>query len=299
MDRLECMKVFVKAVEVGSISSAAAELNLSSQLAGKQIRALEDGLGIKLLNRTTRRQSLTDSGQLFYERAKNILAEMDAAEALMAETRSEPRGRLRISAPITFGSRGLAPEIPEYLRQHPEVSVDLSLTNRTVDLVEEGFDVVFRTGDLPDSSLIARRLASYHLVLCAASSYIKLAEPLRTPSDLHKHECLVFAHTSLRTQWSFDGPEGRVTVPINGRFSTNSGEALRAAAVAGMGILLQPYELVADEIEAGRLVRLLPEYEPPARSLHAIYASDRQMTPKLRSFLDFAVQRFGDKRYEY
>lgn len=299
MDRLACMKVFVKAVEVGSISSAAAELNLSSQLAGKQIRALEDGLGIKLLNRTTRRQSLTDSGQLFYERAKNILAEMDAAEALMAETRSEPRGRLRISAPITFGSHGLAPEIPEYLRQHPEVSVDLSLTNRTVDLVEEGFDVVFRTGDLPDSSLIARRLASYRLVLCAAASYIKLAEPLRTPSDLLKHECLVFSHTSLRTQWSFDGPEGRVTVPINGRFSTNSGEALRAAAVAGMGILLQPYELVADEIEAGRLVRLLPEYEPPARSLHALYASDRQMTPKLRSFLDFAVQRFGDKRFEF
>jgi DNA-binding transcriptional LysR family regulator len=181
MDRLACMKVFVKAVEAGSISSAAAELNLSSQLAGKQIRALEDGLGIKLLTRTTRRQSLTDSGQLFYERAKNILAEMEAAEALMAETRSEPRGRLRISAPITFGSHGLAPEIPEYLRQHPEVSIDLSLTNRTVDLVEEGFDVVFRTGDLPDSSLIARRLASYRLALCAAASYIKLAEPLRAP----------------------------------------------------------------------------------------------------------------------
>ncbi|HFT7360194.1 TPA: LysR substrate-binding domain-containing protein [Pseudomonas aeruginosa] len=291
------MKVFVKAVEAGSISSAAAELNLSSQLAGKQIRALEDGLGIKLLTRTTRRQSLTDSGQLFYERARNILAEMEAAEALMAETRSEPRGRLRISAPITFGSHGLAPEIPEYLRQHPEVSIDLSLTNSTVDLVEEGFDVVFRTGDLPDSSLIARRLASYRLALCAAASYIKLAEPLRAPLDLLKHECLVFSHTSLRTQWSFDGPEGRVTVPINGRFSTNSGEALRAAAVAGMGILLQPYELVADEIEAGRLIRLLPEYEPAARSLHVLYASDRRMTPKLRSFLDFAVQKFSDKRF--
>lgn len=297
MDRLACMKVFVKAVEAGSISSAAAELNLSSQLAGKQIRALEDGLGIKLLTRTTRRQSLTDSGQLFYERARNILAEMEAAEALMAETRSEPRGRLRISAPITFGSHGLAPEIPEYLRQHPEVSIDLSLTNSTVDLVEEGFDVVFRTGDLPDSSLIARRLASYRLALCAAASYIKLAEPLRAPLDLLKHECLVFSHTSLRTQWSFDGPEGRVTVPINGRFSTNSGEALRAAAVAGMGILLQPYELVADEIEAGRLIRLLPEYEPAARSLHVLYASDRRMTPKLRSFLDFAVQKFSDKRF--
>ncbi|MFP4592354.1 LysR family transcriptional regulator [uncultured Ralstonia sp.] len=295
MDRLACMKVFVRAAELGSISSAATELNLSSQLAGKHIRMLEDGLGIKLLNRTTRRQSLTDSGRLFYERAKNILAEMEAAEALMAETRSEPRGRLRISAPITFGSHGLAPELPEYLRQHPEVSVDLSLTNRTVDLVEEGFDVVFRTGDLPDSSLIARRLAPLRLVLCAAPSYIESADQLRTPQDLPEHECLVFSHTSLRTQWSFDGPGGRVSVPINGRFSTNTGEALRAAAVAGMGILLQPYELVTYEIEAGRLIRLLPEYEPPARALHALYASDRQMTPKLRSFLDFAVQRFGEK----
>lgn len=296
MDRLACMKVFVRAVESGSISSAANEMNMSPQLAGKQIRALEEGLGIKLLSRTTRRQSLTDSGQLFYERAKSILAEMEAAEALMAETRSEPRGRLRISAPITFGSHGLAPEIPEYLRQHPEVSVDLNLSNRTVDLVEEGFDVVFRTGDLPDSSLIARRLGWYRLVLCAAPRYIRSAEKIRSPEDLAKHECLVFSHTALRTQWTFDGPDGRVSVPIKGRFSTNSGEALRSTAVAGMGILLQPYELVADEIAAGRLVRLLPEYEPPARALHALYASDRQMTPKLRSFLEFAVQRFGERR---
>ncbi|MBN3780560.1 LysR family transcriptional regulator [Burkholderia sp. Ac-20345] len=296
MDRLACMKVFVRAVEAGSISSAANEMNMSPQLAGKQIRALEEGLGIKLLSRTTRRQSLTDSGQLFYERAKSILAEMEAAEALMAETRSEPRGRLRISAPITFGSHGLAPEIPEYLRQHPEVSVDLNLSNRTVDLVEEGFDVVFRTGDLPDSSLIARRLGWYRLVLCAAPDYIRSAEKIRSPDDLAKHECLVFSHTALRTQWTFDGPDGRVSVPIKGRFSTNSGEALRSTAVAGMGILLQPYELVADEIAAGRLVRLLPEYEPPARALHALYASDRQMTPKLRSFLEFAVQRFGERR---
>ncbi|EKE75506.1 LysR family transcriptional regulator [Gallaecimonas xiamenensis] len=293
MDKFACMKVFVKAVETGSISSAANELDISSQSAGQQIRALEDGLGIKLLNRTTRRQSLTDSGQLFYERAKNILAEMEAAEALMAEARAEPRGRLRISAPITFGSRGLAPVIPDYLRQHPEVSIDLSLTNRTVDLVEEGFDVVFRTGELPDSSLIARRLSSYRLVLCAASSYIEHAEPIRTPMDLAVHECLIFSHTNLRTQWSFVGPEGLVTVPISGRFSTNSGEALRSAAVAGMGILLQPYELISDEIKTGHLIRLLPDYEPPPRTLHALYASDRQMPPKLRSFLDFALREFN------
>lgn len=295
MDRLASMQVFVKAVELGSISAAAAELDLSSQLAGKQVRALEQGLGIKLLNRTTRRQSLTDAGRTFYERAKNILAEMEAAEALIAETRSTPRGRLRISAPITFGSHALAPEIPQYLRQHPEVTLDLSLTNRTVDLIDEGFDVVFRTGDLPDSGLMARPLAPHRLVLCAAPAYLRLAAKLRRPEDLQGHECLVFQLTSLRTQWSFDGPQGRVSVPITGRFSTDSGEALRAAAVAGMGVLLQPQELVAEEIQAGRLVRLLPAYEPVARPLHALYAPDRRMTPKLRSFLDFAVERFGPR----
>lgn len=289
------MQVFVKAVELGSISAAAAELDLSSQLAGKQVRALEQGLGIKLLNRTTRRQSLTDAGRTFYERAKNILAEMEAAEALIAETRSTPRGRLRISAPITFGSHALAPEIPKYLRQHPEVTLDLSLTNRTVDLIDEGFDVVFRTGELPDSGLMARPLAPHRLVLCAAPSYLRSAAKLRRPEDLQGHECLVFQLTSLRTQWSFDGPQGRVSIPITGRFSTDSGEALRAAAVAGMGVLLQPQELVAEEIQAGRLVRLLPAYEPVARPLHALYAPDRRMTPKLRSFLDFAVERFGPK----
>ena len=295
MDKLACMQVFVKAVELGSLSAAADELNMSSQLAGKQLRALEHGLGIKLLNRTTRRQSLTDGGRLFYERAKNILAEMEAAEALIAEAQAIPRGRLRISAPITFGSRALAPVLPEYLKRHPEVSADLSLTNRTVDLVDEGFDVVFRTGELPDSSLLARRLAPYRLVLCAAPDYLKSAAKLRSPEDLNQHECLVFSHTSLRTQWDFEGPQGRVSVLISGKFSTDSSEALRAAAIAGQGIVLQPLELLNEDVEAGRLVRLLPNYEPAARSLHVLYAPDRRMTPKLRSFLDFAVQKFGSR----
>ncbi|WP_284332581.1 LysR family transcriptional regulator [Dyella flagellata] len=290
------MQIFVRAVELGSISAAANELNLSSQLAGKHVRALEQGLGIKLLNRTTRRQSLTDVGRVFYERAKNVLAEMEAAEALIAETRAIPRGQLRISAPITFGSRALAPEIADYMKQYPEVSVDLCLTNRTVDLVDEGFDVAFRTGELPDSGLLARRLAPLRLVLCASPSYLKSAKKLREPKDLAGHECLVFSHTSLRTKWSFDGPLGRVSVPITGRFSTDSGEALRAAALAGAGILLQPHALVSEEIESGRLVRLLQKYEPAARPLHLLYAPDRRMTPKLRTFLDFAVQRFGEAK---
>lgn len=293
MDRLYAMQVFTRAVELGSFSAAATELDISPQFAGKQIQALETALGIKLLNRTTRRQSLTESGQLFYERAKNILAEMEAAEALMAESRATPRGKLRISAPITFGSHALAPLLPCYLKEHPEVVIDLSLSNRTVDLLDEGFDVVFRTGQLPDSGLQARALAPLQLVLCASPAYIQRSPPLTRPEDLKQHECLIFAHTSMRTEWQFEGPEGRISVAIAGRFSTDSGEALRAAAIAGQGILLQPSALVADDVAAGRLQRLLPDHASPARELHMLFAPDRRMTPKLRSFLDFALENFG------
>ncbi|WP_282272908.1 LysR family transcriptional regulator [Stenotrophomonas sp. PS02298] len=293
MDRLHAMQVFTRAVELGSFSAAAVELDISPQFAGKQIQALETGLGIKLLNRTTRRQSLTESGQLFYERAKNILAEMEAAEALMAESRATPRGKLRISAPITFGSHALAPLLPRYLQEHPEVSIDLSLSNRTVDLLDEGFDVVFRTGQLPDSGLQARVLAPLQLVLCASPAYIQRSPPLAQPQDLKQHECLVFSHTSMRTEWQFEGAEGRVSIAIRGRFSTDSGEALRAAAIAGHGILLQPNALVADDLAAGRLQPLLPDHVSPARELHMLFAPDRRMTPKLRSFLDFAQENLG------
>ncbi|WP_296248412.1 LysR family transcriptional regulator [uncultured Stenotrophomonas sp.] len=293
MDRLHAMQVFTRAVELGSFSAAAVELDISPQFAGKQIQVLETGLGIKLLNRTTRRQSLTESGQLFYERAKNILAEMEAAEALMAESRATPRGKLRISAPITFGSHALAPLLPRYLQEHPEVTIDLSLSNRTVDLLDEGFDVVFRTGQLPDSGLQARVLAPLQLVLCASPAYIQRSPPLARPQDLTQHECLVFSHTSMRTEWQFEGAEGRVSIAIRGRFSTDSGEALRAAAIAGHGILLQPNALVADDLAAGRLQLLLPDHASPARELHMLFAPDRRMTPKLRSFLDFAQENLG------
>lgn len=293
MDRFACMTVFVKSVEQGSISRAANELNLSPQLAGKQLRLLEASLGVKLLNRTTRRQSLTDSGRAFYDRAKNILEELAEAETLLARTRSTPRGRLRISAPITFGSHALAPELPEYAKGHPEVTLDLSLTNRTVDLVEEGFDVAFRTGDLADSALQSRRLRPLRLVLCAAPDYLRTAGTPSTPEELRDHECLLFSHTSMRKEWLFDGPQGTMQIAIKGRFSTDSGEALRAAAVAGMGLILQPEELVREDIKGGRLVPLLSNFRSPDRQLHMLYPPDRQMTPRLRSFLDFAVRKFG------
>lgn len=294
MDRLTSMSIFVKAVELGSFSAAADSLRMSPQLVGKHIRALEQQLGVRLLNRTTRRQSLTDIGRTFYERARIILAEVEAAESLVAEIRAAPRGRLKINAPFTFGIHALAPKLQDYMRRYPDVAIDLTLANRTVDVVEEGYDAVFRIGELSDSGLIARTLAPYRLVLCAAPSYLASHAPICKPMDLQQHECLGFLHTALRTHWTFDGAEGRVSVPVSGRFMADNGEALLPAAMAGLGVLLQPLELVKPALESGSLVAVLPEYSIPTRPMHLLYAPDRRVTPKLRSFIDFVMEHFGN-----
>jgi len=293
MDRLEQMAVFVKAVELGSFSAAAEELQLSSQLVGKQVKMLEQHLGLSLLNRTTRRQSLTDFGRAFYQRAKLILADMEAAENLAAEARGTPSGRLRINAPVTFGMRILSPRLLEYMVRYPQVSVDLTLANELVDLVNDGYDVVFRIGELADSRLKAVALAPYQLLLCAAPAYLARRPAIRTPEDLSQHECLGFAFSDGRSSWTFDGPDGRIEVPITSRLTINQGDPLLAAAIAGLGVVLQPRELVGEALRNGTLVHLLPQYSVPASPMHILYAPDRRLTPKLRSFLDFASDAFG------
>jgi DNA-binding transcriptional LysR family regulator len=266
---------------------------MSSQMVGKYVQGLEGRLGVRLLTRTTRRQSLTDFGRLFYDRARIILAEVDAAESLAAETRAVPTGRLRINAPVSFGMKTLSPRIPIFLKEHPKVSLELTLSNRAVDLVDEGFDAVFRVGVLSDSGLIARPLAPYRLVVCASPQYLEEHGAPTTPADLANHECLGFAYTELRTQWTFDGPNGREVVPVSSRLMVDHGEPLLCAALEGLGVMLQPLELVRDALADGRLVEILPGYEAPSRPLHIVYAPDRRVTPKLRSFLDFAVAQFG------
>lgn len=293
MDRLTSMAIYVKAVELGSFAATAEAMNLSSQLVGKHIASLESHLGVRLISRTTRQHSLTEAGLHFYERAKIILAEVEIAESFAEEARAVPRGRLKINAPVTFGINALAPVLPLFLEQHPEISIEMTLTNRKVDLVDEGYDAVFRVGVLADSGLKAKALAPYRLLLCAAPDYLAKSRPLHQPEDLLDHECLIFTHTSLRTQWEFDGPTGTVSLPVSGRLQVNSGEALISAALAGFGIAMQPQELVMPHIEAGRLVHLLPEYSIPSRPLHILYAPDRRLTPKLRSFLDFSARHFG------
>jgi DNA-binding transcriptional LysR family regulator len=292
MDRLESFAIFVKAVDLGSFSAAAQSLNLSPQLVGRQVQRLEDRLGVQLLQRTTRRQVLTDFGREFYDRARQILAEVEAAETLAEQTRAAPRGKLRINAPVSFGIAALTPRLPAYLAAYPQVTVELSLTNRRVDPYEEGFDAVFRVGHLADSALRAVPLAAYRLTACASPAYLERHPPIQHPLDLMAQDCLCFTHTELRDTWTFQKGDLRQEVPVQGRFAVDHGEALRLAALAGLGVILQPDELVRPEIAAGRLVQILPDWQVPTRPLHLLYLPDRRLTPKLRSFLDFAKAAF-------
>jgi len=294
MDRLTSMAVFAKAVEAGSFAAAAEALGLSAPMVGKHIRFLEDRLGAQLLARTTRRQSLTEFGRAFYERCRIVLAEAEAAEALAEDLRAAPRGRLRINAPVTFGADELVPMVARYLRANPEVSIEVTLSDRIVDLVEEGYEAVIRVALLPDSSLVARRLRPYRLVVCAAPAYLAERGVPARPEDLENHECIGFAHWAPRGEWEFRDAEGATSrVQVGGRVSINSGQALRRAALEGLGIILQPEGLLRDDLAAGRLVRVLPGYTPPSRPMHILFAPDRRPTPKLRSFIDAVVEEFG------
>ncbi len=296
MDKLLSMTVFVKTVELGSLTAAGEAMNMSSQLVGKHLRSLEQYLGVKLLHRTTRRQHLTDFGATYYAQAQNILLEVAAAEDLAAETRAIPRGKLRINAPVTFGVNALAPALIDYMKRYPAVTVELTVANRMVDVIEEGFDAVFRIGQLTDSSLIARKLAPYRLALCAAPGYLQSHDPIKKPEDLSTHECMGFLPTQLRSQWTFNGQQGLISVPVKGQFTSDSGEAMMAAARAGIGLIVQPLELVQSDLESGILVALLPEYPIPSVPMHLLYPPDRRMTPKLRSFIDFTLATFSSSQ---
>jgi DNA-binding transcriptional LysR family regulator len=293
MDRLTLMATFVKAVELGSFSAVADELNLSPQMVGKQVKMLEQHLGVSLLNRTTRKQSLTDFGRTFYQRAKLILADMDAAEEMAAVTRGVPSGRLRINAPVTFGVSSLSPKLLEYMVRYPQVSVDLTLSNELVDLVDGGYDAVFRIGELADCGLKALSLMPYQMVLCAAPSYLARRPPITTPWDLQEHECLAFAYSDGRSHLRFEGPEGCIDVPIKSRLTINQGDPLLSGAVAGLGVVMLPLELVKDSLRSGTLVSLLPQYKVPVSPMNLLYAPDPRLTPKLRSFIDFVRVAFG------
>jgi DNA-binding transcriptional LysR family regulator len=292
MDLLESMKVYVLAVEKGSLSAAATASGISATMAGNHLRVLEQRLGMRLLNRTTRRQYLTAFGDDYYQRCKEILRLVAETDAQAQNLQLAPAGRLRVTAPVTFGAEALMPALAGYLERHPQVDVDVVLSDRVVDLVEEGCEAAIRIGYLPDSALIARPLRPYELMICASPGYLARRGTPARPEELGGHECLSFSTAAL-AHWRLTGEDGDLCVPVAGRVQVNNGQALRVAAVHGMGIVLQPSILLAEDVKAGRLVRLFPEHALPSRPMNLVYLQDRYRSPKLRSFVDFMAERFG------
>jgi DNA-binding transcriptional LysR family regulator len=295
LDRITGMQVFARVAGLGSLSAAARALGISQTMATKHLAAIEDRLGVKLLHRTTRRMTLTEAGRHYLEAAERIIAELEEAEAAASADRLEARGTLRVNVPVSFGIREIAPLLPEFARSHPLVTVDLGLNDRVVDLIEEGWDMGVRIGQLANSTMVARKLAPCRTALCAAPSYLTEKGTPRRVSDLKDHNCL--GYTLSRTlgsdRWSF-GIDGTVTVAVSGNLQANNGDVLVAAAVAGQGVIYQPTFLVSREIRAGRLVSLAldhPAIEVPG--VYAVYPADRRPPAKVRAFIDFLAQRFG------
>nr|WP_222858401.1 LysR family transcriptional regulator [Paraburkholderia phenoliruptrix] len=287
------MEIFVAVVEAGSLTAAAERFEISSAMVGKHIRSLESRLGTRLLTRTTRRQSLTEIGRQYYEQCRRILADVKDAESLAEAMAAAPRGVLKVTVPLTYGVEVFSPAMIDYLSAWPEVTLELDLSNRITDLVEEGFDAAVRIGHLADSSFVARPLKPYRMRACASPAYLARAGIPRTPADLVHHECLGFLHWGREGIWRLGG-EGAAQSPLRaGRFRANNGQALKVAALRGFGLVLQPEALLAREIESGELVPVLEDHLPQGAPVHLVYPRDRRATPKLTSFIDFVMERFG------
>ncbi|MFM0153940.1 LysR family transcriptional regulator [Paraburkholderia sediminicola] len=296
MDRLASMTTFVKAVDLGSFAAAASALTMSPQMVAKHVSYLEARLGARLLNRTTRRQSLTEIGKTYYERCKLVLAEAEWADAAGDNATGTPRGRLRVNAPVSFGTHTLMPLVTRYLRQYPEVEMELILTDRYVDLVEEGFEAVFRIGRLADSSLTARALRPFRVVACASPAYLNQRGSPRDPTDLKAHECLGYADTwASSVDWRFLRDGRKIDVRVRSQLQVNNAAALLSGALEGFGIAFIAEDLARASIASGELVRILPDFDTPSRPMHLLFHADRRQTTKLRSFVDVVMRELGSE----
>jgi DNA-binding transcriptional LysR family regulator len=290
MDRLGDLDIFSRVAVTGSMSQAARDLGMSPPVISKRIKRLEERLGTRLLQRTTRQIALTDAGRGFHERVLAILASVEEAENWVAQRAMLARGPLRISAPTTFGRLHVAPHLVRFMARYPEIALDLSLSDSFVDVVGDGFDVAIRIADLADTSLVARRLAPNHRVLCATPDYLEKHGTPASLADLARHRLLV--HNA--DHWRLEGPEGAVTVPVTSAIATNSSEVIREAVIAGLGIALRSTWDVGPELRANRLTIVLPRYRASHRvGIYAVYPSRRHLPQRTRVFIDFLLELYG------
>ncbi len=297
MDRLSGMETFVRVVEAGSFIAAADRLGISAAMVSRYVQNLEERLGTRLLNRTTRRIGLTEAGAAYFERCQQVLRDIEEMDLSVAREVQQPRGVLRVNAPVVFGTRHLSRFLAEYEQRFPKVAIDLSLTDRFVDLVEEGADVAVRIGTLTESSLVARRLCPIRLVLCASPDYLEQHGTPRTPEDLAKHNCLGYSYTRGGAEWELIGPDGPIIVPIRGSLRANHGETLCQAAIDGLGLALQPTFLAGEALAKGLLQPVLLGYQPREISAYAIFLSRKFLSAKVRTFVDFLAEKFGPEPY--
>ncbi|HEY2338341.1 MAG TPA: LysR family transcriptional regulator [Burkholderiales bacterium] len=294
MDRFEAMRVFSQVVEQGGFSKAAEQLGLSATATSRHIAELEAHLQTRLLNRTTRRVSLTESGRAFYERCVQVLADLEEAEQEASRAAVVPRGTIKLTAPVNFGVRHLASAIADFLAEHGEVRFDVSLSDRIVDLVEEGFDLGIRVGTAGAEHLVARKLGETRVVPCASPEYLARRGAPQNPEDLQRHDCFTYEYVTPKNVWRFRDPAGgERAVRVGGRLHSNNGDLLAEAAVRGAGIVLEPAFIVGPEVRAGRLVPLLQDYVPAPAPIYAVYPSRKHLSAKVRRFVDFLVERFS------
>jgi len=294
MDLIAAFQVFVRVSESGSFSAVAREMGLSQPAISRQIAALEDHFGERLLHRTTRSLTLTDDGRDLLIHATRVLEALAEAETAVGRRRGTVAGMVRLSVPVIFGRLYLLPRIGKLLEAHPALEVDILFNDGVVDLVAEGIDMAVRAGMIADSSLIARRLGTVARHVMASTAYLKRRGTPSSPADLLEHDCLMFTQGATPTHWTFEGPEGKISIPIRGRFRSDSGEGVREAVVSGYGIGLLPSWYFRDEIDQGSVKILLKDWQVPGVPVHLIYPSRRHLSPRTRAVMDFLTREFSD-----
>jgi DNA-binding transcriptional LysR family regulator len=287
MDKLTSMNVFVKVAKAGSFAAAARDLGISRAMATKHIMHLEKELHTRLFNRTTRSLSLTEAGEAYLERCQQVLLDVEEMEAAITHLQHEPRGVLKICAPPVIGATQIAPALTDYMKEYPHISVDMTLHGGHTDLIEEGFDIGIWLGQLTDTSLVARKLASSQLVVCASSDYLLQHGSPETPEDLEQHSCLVNWAIAPRDKWVFKGVLGQLEIKVSGRMQANMADPIRVAAVNGLGIVMLPRYIVGRDIEKGKLQPLLEDYAIDPMPIHAVYPHRKYLSTKVRVFIEY------------
>ncbi|MBY4675490.1 LysR family transcriptional regulator [Marinobacterium arenosum] len=298
MERLNDIAVFIQVVECGSFTAAAERLGLSKSVVSKYVTRLENGLGARLLNRSTRRMSLTEVGQAFFTQSRRGLDAIEDAEAEVSRLQEAPRGTLKVNVPMSFGILHIAPLLPEFQSLFPDVSIDMTLEDRHIDVIEEGVDLVIRIAEMPDSSLVARRLGPCRHVVCASQEYFERWGVPRVPEDLHHHNAITYKYQESSAGWRFLSPEGRlISVPVSGAIQVNNSLALREILIGGAGITLTPTFIVGADLQAGRLKAALTGYRAPELSIYAVYPQRQHLLPKVRAFVEFVAERINETPY--